>query len=85
MTIVIIDSRVCYGYIPVRMKSQKKIKTSEPFVFTKPDSLVHIQLRYKVRDENGKLQFKDSKNVTAYNVKLEEAYERIIEALQKRR
>jgi len=56
---------------------------SSPFVFTKPNSLVYVQLRFSERDTHGKLKTKASKNLTIYNITLEEAYQRILEALQK--
>lgn len=56
---------------------------SSPFVFTKPNSLVYVQLRFSERDTHGKLKTKASKNLTIYNITLDEAYQRILEALQK--
>ena len=72
-------------YSPVIMARQKKTKMSSgPYVFTKPEAIINVQLRYKERDPEGRLQFKASKTLTATGITLEEAYDRIVEALQKK-
>ena len=70
--------RVYSGIMP----RQKQPKTT-PVVFTKPDNILSIQLRYKERDKDGRLVFKGtSREITVSGISLDDAYERVLKALK---
>jgi hypothetical protein len=66
------------------MARQKKTKTQPVVVHSRhrPDSLLSIQLRFKERNEGGKLTFKGSRALTVSGITLDEAYERILKAFR---
>jgi len=54
-----------------------------PKVFSKPEAILTIQLRYKERDSAGKMVFKKSKGITVFNITLEDAHALILKCLER--
>jgi len=63
------------------MTTRQKKPKATPVVHLKKQNLVSIQLRYKERDNAGRLVFTRSKGITVTGITLEDAYDRIIEAI----
>ena len=66
------------------MATGKKRTTMSPSVFSKPQEIVNVQLRHKQRDKDGKLVSKGQKAFSVQNIGLQELFDLLMKALEKR-